>query len=555
MTSTSNSSTGSVLNENDMMCWDQTRSVIDSPSGDSSNTMKILENVENSSNAGKSVCSNLSNDESGSIPSLQGVKVPDENLTPQQRQHREEQLAKLKKMNQFLFPENGGNDYHPQGPGNNMMMAAKLQIPPDGIGGNGGMPGNPVTLMGMQGSNIANKLNAPAAMRSIAGNILNHTKTGNISNPQLDNLSNLSEDIIMASDMITGSSCAPNEISSMSTGLKQGCMPNLNNTGGLAGTGGRGLMNSSASNLNMMSSNISMGMPQGGLINDPHNSMLTNTSDVLSPFNTNHCASSAQEGGPSGNNMMGSHKNMSTLLPHTSDVNAGVGIQQMEWSKLHHHIHEERLKGNHLNVNGMSSEIGGGSSSSQQTLTRSNSTGLGGSGGGIMHRTNSNTSANNRGNQGPPPPYHPTQRSASVPIATQSPNPSSPNNPTSNMSLPSPRASNTMTGSGMSSTSPSMDATPPSSSSSTANSNSTTTTTTAVVGSSSSNSSGSSTNKNTFSQQGSPTPASVPANSNRNRSSVNNLNSNPTTPLSHVSPKDIDSKNINVTPTSGKFVY
>lgn len=43
--------------------------------------------------------------------------------------------------------------------------------------------------------------------------------------------------------------------------------------------------------------------------------------------------------------------------------------------------------------------------------------------------------------QGPPPPYHQTPRSASVPIATQSPNPNSPNNPTSNLSLPSPRGS------------------------------------------------------------------------------------------------------------------
>jgi hypothetical protein len=43
--------------------------------------------------------------------------------------------------------------------------------------------------------------------------------------------------------------------------------------------------------------------------------------------------------------------------------------------------------------------------------------------------------------QGPPPPYHQTTRSASVPIAIQSPNPSSPNNPTSNLSLPSPRPS------------------------------------------------------------------------------------------------------------------
>lgn len=46
--------------------------------------------------------------------------------------------------------------------------------------------------------------------------------------------------------------------------------------------------------------------------------------------------------------------------------------------------------------------------------------------------------------QGPPPPYHQTTRSASVPIATQSPNPSSPNNPTSNLSLPSPRANSAL---------------------------------------------------------------------------------------------------------------
>ena len=561
ITSSSNSTGGAVLNENDMMCWDQARSVMDSPTGDSTNTMKMLENVENSNSAGKSVCSNLSNDEGGNIPSLQGVKVPDENLTPQQRQHREEQLAKLKKMNQFLFPENGGNDYHSQGPGNSSMMAAKLQIPPDGLGGNAGMPGNAVTLMGMQGPNIGNKLNATAAIRNISGNIINHSKTGNMSNTQHDNLPNLGEDIIMTSDMIAGSSCGPNEINPLATGLKQSCMPNLNNTGGLTGNGGRGLMNSNGSNLNMMNNNGPMGMPPGSLINDPNSGMLGNTSDVLSPFNTNHCPSAGQEGGPVGSGIMGSHKNMNTPLSHAADMNSGVGMQQMEWSKLHHHIYEERLKSNHSNTNGMSSEIGsgGGSSGCQQALTRSNSTGVGGGGGGggILHRTNSNTNANNRGTQGPPPPYHPTQRSASVPIATQSPNPSSPNNPTSNMSLPSPRASNTIGGGGLSSTtSPSTDATPVSSTASTANTNTTTTTTTptAIGVSSASNSSGSTTNKNTFSQQGSPIPVSAAGNSNRNRSTVNNLNSNPITPLSHVSPKDIDSKNINITPTSGKFV-
>lgn len=40
---------------------------------------------------------------------------------------------------------------------------------------------------------------------------------------------------------------------------------------------------------------------------------------------------------------------------------------------------------------------------------------------------------------GPPPPYHQTPRSASVPIATHSPSPNSPQNLTSTLSLPSPR--------------------------------------------------------------------------------------------------------------------
>lgn len=58
----------------------------------------------------------------GMTPSLQGVKVPDANLTPQQRQHREEQLAKLKEMNCLLFPEHMPgdcliNDTDPQGNG------------------------------------------------------------------------------------------------------------------------------------------------------------------------------------------------------------------------------------------------------------------------------------------------------------------------------------------------------------------------------------------------------------------------------------------------------
>lgn len=47
----------------------------------------------------------ISPNQSGLQPTLQGVKVPDEELTPQQRQHREAQLAALRKMQILLFPE------------------------------------------------------------------------------------------------------------------------------------------------------------------------------------------------------------------------------------------------------------------------------------------------------------------------------------------------------------------------------------------------------------------------------------------------------------------
>lgn len=38
-----------------------------------------------------------------------GTKVPYEKLTPQQKKHREEAFATLRKIQQFLFPENPNN--------------------------------------------------------------------------------------------------------------------------------------------------------------------------------------------------------------------------------------------------------------------------------------------------------------------------------------------------------------------------------------------------------------------------------------------------------------
>lgn len=70
-------------------------------------------------------------------PSLQGVKVPDENLTPQQRQHREEQLATIRKMQQMLFPENQAD-----GPGGEGGMEMPHGMMPGGPGNMQGPPGS-----------------------------------------------------------------------------------------------------------------------------------------------------------------------------------------------------------------------------------------------------------------------------------------------------------------------------------------------------------------------------------------------------------------------------
>lgn len=67
-------------------------------------------------------------------PSLQGVKVPDENLTPKQRQHREVQLATLRKMQMMLFPG------HKEEPGNTLdttqgtaVSCPSSNVPPVGV--------------------------------------------------------------------------------------------------------------------------------------------------------------------------------------------------------------------------------------------------------------------------------------------------------------------------------------------------------------------------------------------------------------------------------------
>lgn len=79
-----------------------------------------------------------------------GVKIPDENLTPQQRAHREEQLATIRKMQQMLFPESGGSG---QGPGEGSQQ--QNDINPPNSSANINMPFPPMSGMGPNGPMVS----------------------------------------------------------------------------------------------------------------------------------------------------------------------------------------------------------------------------------------------------------------------------------------------------------------------------------------------------------------------------------------------------------------
>lgn len=81
-----------------------------------------------------------------------GVKIPDENLTPQQRAHREEQLATIRKMQQMLFPESGGNGPN-SGPGDGSQ--APNEINPPNSTANMNMPFPPMSGIGPNGPMVS----------------------------------------------------------------------------------------------------------------------------------------------------------------------------------------------------------------------------------------------------------------------------------------------------------------------------------------------------------------------------------------------------------------
>lgn len=118
-------------------------------------------------------------------------------------------------------------------------------------------------------------------------------------------------------------------------------------------------------------------------------------------------------------------------MPHNQITPAAVAAQ-IEWQKLQHQFYEDRKKkgpsaGPGPTPGSMSVGMGSPAGMGSQTVPRG-----------------PGTNGQGQRGQGPPPPYHQTPRSASVPTAMPSPNPGSPNPPTSNLSLPSPHGTSAL---------------------------------------------------------------------------------------------------------------
>lgn len=351
---------GPVMNKNSPG-WDPSLGGLDTKG--SSNPLDLLNNTEGFDNA-QQLCG-IKDEDKSNIPSLQGVKVPDENLTPQQRQHREEQLAKIKKMNKFLFPENDGNEYHSAQPNSST-------VPTDGVGSN-----NPVPMEALHNTSAG-------GVGNLAGNMGKHPVAGQTN---LDGVPNLGEESSVQGETTNIGIMQAN---------KQGCISKMN-------------------------SNLSSIKSRGGRGDDPINTGIENSPDLASSFNLNNCPQTDAEAarGPPNMNM-----------PHE------------EWSKFQNNAFGDNFKfrdSNTLSNTGGSLACNAIPVQQNPSIARSHSTGIGG-GYGMQSRPNAGPSPTNRNNNGPPPPYHQTQRSASVPISTQSP--TQPNhNSNAEMGIPSPHGS------------------------------------------------------------------------------------------------------------------
>ena len=364
----------------DPLLNDPIDSLVNDPLGPGSNQM----NNPHQSPMGGSLCMDPT---SPNIPTLQGVKVPDEDLTPFQRQQRASKLAQLQELQQMLK-----QDPH--------MNPNECQMNEQDVTGR-----PPCGKMNPMGPNNMNAMMQSGMMQG--GN--QHGPMNPMNGPMRPNFP-------------------------MGMGPRgQMCRP--------MGPGGPGPgMNPNAMNEEMM---VGMGSPMGGPMNSgnmqmgPGGQMMGNMNmpphmqggnnmgmNNMGPGNCNMNSM----GGPNMPNMgmMGQKGGMPPNMMGPGGPGGPGNMQaQMEWNKLQHQYYDESKRKGPMDMNSDMNPMGPGMGRQMPPGAMRNMPNMRGPGPG----------------QGPPPPYHQTPRSASVPIATQSPNPNSPNNPTSNLSLPSPRGS------------------------------------------------------------------------------------------------------------------
>ncbi|XP_046406071.1 collagen alpha-1(I) chain isoform X2 [Ischnura elegans] len=272
---------------------------------------------------------------------IKGVKVPDENLTPQQRQHREEQLATLRKMQQMLFPEHQLANPDGLNPGSNpgsqqppMSAAGPQTMMP---GPQGMMPGQPNMLVG-QGSHSlrTSPLGDGGGSKAMGQGVSMGMGSGSNQGSPVGPAAQAEWQKLQQQFYEDRKKKVP----SGSGNVPLGCGSPVIGGSPMAPTGNMCLSGP-------LSGPSSTGVP-------------TPSSNVMAPGS------------------VGQNVPLGTGGPVGSSVNVGsLGPRGVAPVRMH----------------------------------------------------------------GPPPPYHQTTRSASVPTAMPSPTPNSPNNPTSNLSLPSPRAS------------------------------------------------------------------------------------------------------------------
>jgi hypothetical protein len=404
----------------DPLLNDSIESLVNDPLGPSPQSNQI--NNPHQSPMGSNICMDPT---SPSIPSLQGVKVPDEDLTPQQRQQRAQKLAQLQELKQMFKQDPNECQMNEQGPNQmNPSQMAPNQLAPNQMGPNqmgpnqmgpnqmgpnqmgpNQMSQNPMMQGGMMpGGNQhgpMNPMNGPMRPNFPPmgmGPRGNMCRPGGPMGPGGMNPNQMNEEMMQGMGSPMGGPCGPG-----------GPMNAANMQMGPGGMMG---------NMNMpphMQGGNNMGMNNMG----PGNCNMNNMSNMSNMNNMNNM-------GPGGPNM--SMMGQKGMPPNMMGGPPGPGNMQahMEWNKLQQQYYDEsKRKGPMCGPMDMNSDPSMGPGMGRQMPP------------GAMRNM-----PNMRGpgpGQGPPPPYHQTPRSASVPIATQSPNPNSPNNPTSNLSLPSPR--------------------------------------------------------------------------------------------------------------------